>query len=41
MIDWIELIPFTETRHYVQRVMENYQIYKRSDWANRPTLKTI
>ena len=28
VIDWIELIPFTETRHYVQRVMENYQIYK-------------
>ena len=28
LIDWIELIPFTETRHYVQRVMENYQIYK-------------
>ncbi|SOE08890.1 soluble lytic murein transglycosylase [Hoeflea halophila] len=28
VVDWIELIPFTETRHYVQRVMENYQIYK-------------
>ncbi|MGI9352254.1 MAG: transglycosylase SLT domain-containing protein [Rhizobiaceae bacterium] len=28
VIDWIEKIPFTETRHYVQRVMENYQIYK-------------
>ena len=28
VIDWIEMIPFTETRHYVQRVMENYQIYK-------------
>ena len=28
VIDWIELIPFTETRHYVQRVMENYQVYK-------------
>jgi soluble lytic murein transglycosylase len=27
-IDWIEQIPFTETRNYVQRVMENYQIYK-------------
>src|ERR1700710_662978 len=23
MIDWIELIPFAETRNYVQRVMEN------------------
>ncbi|WP_274424269.1 lytic transglycosylase domain-containing protein [Chelativorans sp. YIM 93263] len=28
VIDWIERIPFTETRHYVQRVMENYQVYK-------------
>lgn len=28
VVDWIELIPFTETRHYVQRVMENYQVYK-------------
>ncbi|OCW58006.1 lytic transglycosylase domain-containing protein [Hoeflea olei] len=28
VIDWIEMIPFTETRHYVQRVMENYQVYK-------------
>lgn len=28
VVDWIEKIPFTETRHYVQRVLENYQIYK-------------
>lgn len=28
VVDWIEQIPFTETRHYVQRVMENYQVYK-------------
>lgn len=28
VIDWIERIPFTETRSYVQRVMENYQVYK-------------
>ena len=27
-VDWIENIPFTETRDYVQRVMENFQIYK-------------
>ncbi|MCB1445809.1 MAG: lytic transglycosylase domain-containing protein [Rhizobiaceae bacterium] len=27
-VDWIERIPFTETRNYVQRVMENYQVYK-------------
>ncbi|MEQ8479372.1 MAG: lytic transglycosylase domain-containing protein [Hoeflea sp.] len=28
VIDWIEMIPFTETRHYVQRILENYQVYK-------------
>jgi soluble lytic murein transglycosylase len=28
MVDWIELIPFNETRAYVQRVLENLQIYR-------------
>ena len=28
MIDWIELIPFSETRNYVQRVIENIVIYR-------------
>jgi soluble lytic murein transglycosylase len=28
IVDWIERIPFPETRNYVQRVMENYQVYK-------------
>ncbi|MEX3008140.1 lytic transglycosylase domain-containing protein [Hoeflea sp. TYP-13] len=28
IVDWVEQIPFTETRNYVQRVMENYQVYK-------------
>ncbi len=27
-IDWIELIPFSETRNYVQRVLENTQVYR-------------
>jgi len=27
-IDWVERIPFTETRIYVQRVMENLQAYR-------------
>ena len=27
-IDWIERIPFAETRNYVQRVIENMQIYR-------------
>ncbi len=28
-IDWIEMIPFDETRNYVQRVLENLQVYRR------------
>lgn len=28
MIDWIEMIPFDETRNYVQRVMESTYIYR-------------
>jgi soluble lytic murein transglycosylase len=27
-LDWIELIPFAETRNYVQRVLENLVIYR-------------
>ena len=34
MVDWIEMIPFTETRIYVQRVLENLQIYRGQDGAN-------
>ena len=26
-IDWVELIRFKETRNYVQRVMENMNVY--------------
>ena len=38
MIDWIELIPFNETRNYVQRVIENLAIYRvrRGDPAAYP-----
>ena len=28
IVDWVERIPFNETRNYVQRVMENTQIYR-------------
>ncbi|MGE4013309.1 MAG: transglycosylase SLT domain-containing protein [Alphaproteobacteria bacterium] len=28
MIDWIETIPFSETRNYVQRVIENMHVYR-------------
>lgn len=34
-IDWIESIPFSETRNYVQRVMENLEVY-RSRLAGKP-----
>lgn len=27
-IDWVEHIPFAETRNYVQRVLENVQVYR-------------
>ena len=28
VVNWIERIPFTETRNYVQRIMENLQVYR-------------
>ncbi len=27
-VDWVERIPIMETRNYVQRVMENMQVYR-------------
>jgi soluble lytic murein transglycosylase len=27
-VDWVERIPFEETRNYVQRIMENLQVYR-------------
>ena len=27
-VDWVEFIPFAETRNYVQRVLENTQVYR-------------
>ena len=38
MLDWIEMIPFNETRNYVQRVIENIAIYRaqRGDTAPHP-----
>ena len=35
IVDWVELIPFSETRNYVQRVTENLQVY-RHRLAGRP-----
>lgn len=38
-IDWIERIPFTETRNYVQRVVENLAMYRaRFGSPNAPTM---
>jgi soluble lytic murein transglycosylase len=31
MIDWMEQIPFSETRNYVQRVIENVVVYRAAD----------
>jgi soluble lytic murein transglycosylase len=36
-IDWIERIPISETRNYVERVMENMQVY-RARLENNPKL---
>ncbi len=36
-VDWIERIPFSETRNYVQRVIENMQVY-RARIENNPKL---
>ena len=38
MIDWIELVPFNETRNYVQRVLENVVIYRARRGDTTPTL---
>ena len=37
-IDWIERIPYTETRNYVQRVFENLQVYRFRLGRSLPTL---
>ena len=36
-IDWIERIPISETRNYVQRIIENMQVY-RARFGNDPRL---
>tara|TARA_Y100001970_G_scaffold167028_1_gene204477 strand:- start:2210 stop:4216 length:2007 start_codon:yes stop_codon:yes gene_type:complete len=35
-VNWIELIPFKETRNYVQRVLENVQVYTFMENNNTP-----
>ena len=41
MLDWMELIPFSETRNYVQRVIENMAIYRAFDPAAAGILEQI
>ena len=36
-VDWIERIPISETRYYVQRILENMQVY-RARLENNPRL---
>lgn len=31
MVEWIEILPFTETRRYVQHILNNLQIYRGRD----------
>ena len=38
-VDWVERIPFAETRNYVQRVVENLQIYRTRFGANTLTME--
>ena len=38
MLDWIELIPFNETRHYVQRVLENAVVYRARGGGTAPVV---
>ncbi len=40
VVDWIESIPFYETRNYVQRVLENTQVY-RLRRGEQPTVGTL
>lgn len=37
-IDWVEMIPFSETRNYVQRILECLQVYRQRLGTADPTL---
>ncbi|WP_412058374.1 lytic transglycosylase domain-containing protein [Bartonella sp. DGB2] len=39
VVDWVERIPYTETRNYVMRVIENYEVYK-ARLAGQANIKT-
>jgi soluble lytic murein transglycosylase len=40
LIDWIEMIPFDETRNYVQRVIEALNVYREQLAGTRVGLGT-
>ena len=40
-IDWVEQIPFNETRNYVQRVMSNHQVYRARIMGTPPNLGSL
>ena len=37
-VDWVERIPFAETRNYVQRVMEDWQVYRSLFGRGQPVI---
>jgi soluble lytic murein transglycosylase len=39
-VDWVERIPFSETRNYVQRVMENLLVYRARFGKSDPLMTT-
>jgi soluble lytic murein transglycosylase len=39
-VDWVERIPFAETRNYVQRVMENLMVYRARFGSGEPVVAT-
>ena len=39
IVDWVERIPIAETRNYVQRVMENLQVYRTLFGAGTATIE--
>jgi len=41
LIDWLELIPFDETRNYVQRVLENHGVYRARLADDEPVLVSV
>ena len=40
-VDWVERIPFAETRNYVQRVMENLHVYRVRFDAGTPVISKL